>query len=192
MSFDIKGTESKRRSSAMQGEGDPAKTAMIIHDEAYVSYALAGFLRAQGFEIVALGHDLRVAEQINPSSEPDLCILGELRLCKPGLIAQLRERFPEMRIALFAADTLDPLEAKVEINRAREIGFDAFLPAYFSDEKIIRSIARLMAGKTVFPKIALRSCQIDEEHWPKPIPVSTDLANAHARSSTERTPYFSS
>ena len=122
-------------------------TVMIVHDEAYVSYALSGFLRLHGFDVVAVGHDLRVIEQINPSSKPDNCILGELPLCTPKLIDGLRERYPRTRVALFAAAAFDPIEAKAEIDRAHDIGFDVTLPAFFNDRKIVSSIRGALREK---------------------------------------------
>jgi DNA-binding NarL/FixJ family response regulator len=138
---------------------------LVAHDEPYVCYALSGFLRVHGCEVIAQGHDPNCADLLQTQTSPDLFILGEPATCTTSSIARLRKRFPNTRIALFAADVIDPQVAQAEIAWARTAGFDAFLSASLDESQLVSSLQRALVGKKVFPQTTPHSCQFGDGVW---------------------------
>ena len=115
--------------------------ALILHEESFVRYGLTALLRKQNCQAEMMDLD-RAEAGIGPETDdPDVCFCGNLDDCGPTLLNRVHMRFPKTRLVLFDVDMMDDVDVTAHATSCQELGFDDFLPAYSSEERLINGIS---------------------------------------------------
>ena len=121
---------------------------MIVDDHPMVREGLAAMLESeQDFRVDALAATGEEAVAIAGLSKPDI-VLSDIRM--PGIdgfgvLAKLKESYPDIRVLLMAGMPLKEEEA-----RAREEGAKGYLPKNVDQDRLVAAIRTIAAGESGF------------------------------------------
>lgn len=120
-------------------------TALILHEESYAGYGLTSILRKQQCEVTMLNLDQAESMGALDTDSPDVCFCGNMEDCSPALLDKLHLRFPKTRIVLFDLDLEDDADVTEYATSCLQMGFDDFLPAYSSEDRLLQQISGIFA-----------------------------------------------
>ena len=121
---------------------------MIVDDHPMVREGLAAMLESeQDFQVGALAATGEEAVAIAGTAKPDV-VLSDIRM--PGIdgfgvLAKLKESYPDIRVLLMAGMPLKEEEA-----RAREEGAKGYLPKNVDQDRLVAAIRTIAAGEPGF------------------------------------------